>query len=150
MNYPANTATTLMYMGYDADVDFECLASIAGEAVTLNWFHADAKPDVSAVTSSELPAAKHFAKQAIKAEANRRILATMPDWKQRNLTARSVEIVSAIVDGTATQADHDELAELKAQKADVDAVRTASDAAEAEVDALTTVADVEAYDVRGW
>lgn len=36
----------------------------------------------------------------VKAEANRRIIAVCPDWKQRNLTAQAVLLAKQVADGT--------------------------------------------------
>lgn len=116
----------------------------------LKWGEPESQPTQAEIDAAHLPAAKHFAKQTIKAEANRRILATMPDWKQRNLLARANELIRKEVKGTATAEESAELDALETAKWQVDTVRAASDAAEAAVDALTTVADVEAYDVTGW
>lgn len=74
-------------------------------------------------------------KAAIKAEAGRRILERAPEWKQRNVLARSVELRN-IKDGRALASD--EQAELDAAQAlwdSIKAIRAHSDQLEAEVDA---------------
>jgi hypothetical protein len=68
----------------------------------------------------------------VKAEAGRRILQIAPDWKQRNLTARGVELVLALVKNKPWTAE--EAAEAQAIQAVWDrikAVRAASDGLEA-------------------
>lgn len=108
------------------------------------------QPTAQALSDAALDAKKSTTKQAIKDEASRRILAGIPDWKQRNLLARANELIRKEIKGTATVEESAELDALEAQKAGLDSVRAASDAAEAEVDALTTVEDIDAYDVTGW
>lgn len=68
---------------------------------------------------------------AVKAEANRRILAILPEWKQRNYTARAVEKVAA------GEVGDDEWNAMQAAWQQIKAVRVASDAIEAEINALT-------------
>lgn len=66
----------------------------------------------------------------VKAEAARRILAIIPEWKQRNLTARAAELAKK---GEAdwTQAEADEWAAGQALWDQVKAIRAKSDAIEA-------------------
>ncbi len=79
---------------------------------------------------------------AAKAEAGRRILEILPDWKQRNLTARAVEIVNAKYDQTATSADLVELSDIAEIFAQVKAIRSASDLIEGDIAAgLVTTTD---------
>lgn len=67
---------------------------------------------------------------AVKAEAQRRIISIIPEWKQRNLTARAAELaIKGAVNWTA-----EEQAEYEAGQAvwdSIKAVRTKSDALEA-------------------
>jgi hypothetical protein len=48
-------------------------------------------------------------KEMIKAEAGRRILARYPDYVQRNMIARSLELVNVKLSGTSTQGDEEAL-----------------------------------------
>lgn len=66
----------------------------------------------------------------IKAEAARRILAILPEWEQRNLTARAVELVKK-GETNWTQAEAAEWAAGEALWSQIKAVRAASDALEA-------------------
>lgn len=66
-----------------------------------------------------------------KAEANRRILAILPEWKQRNYTARAVEKVAA------GEVGDDEWNAMQTAWQQIKAIRVASDAIEAEINALT-------------
>lgn len=67
----------------------------------------------------------------VKDEANRRILAILPDWKQRNYTARAVEKVAA------GEVGDDEWNAMQTAWQRIKAVRVASDAIETEIAALT-------------
>lgn len=71
--------------------------------------------------------------KAIKDEAAKRILAIAPEWKQRNLIARSVEITRAKIDGTATAEEIKEGNAIQAIWDSVKAIRDKSDALEAEI-----------------
>lgn len=83
----------------------------------------------------------------VKHEANRRILAIMPDWKQRNSIARAAELSRKESKGTATPEEITELDQLETTWAGIKAIRSASDSIEAEVAALTTIEAVEQYDI---
>ncbi len=64
----------------------------------------------------------------IKAEAERRILAVLPEWKQRNLTARGVELVLALIKNKGwTAAEAIEAAAIQGQWDKVKAIRARSD-----------------------
>lgn len=76
----------------------------------------------------------------VKAEANRRILDRMPDYKQRNYTARAVEKVAA------GEVGDDEWNTMQTAWGQINAVRTASDAIEAEIRTLSDE-DAGNYDV---
>jgi hypothetical protein len=68
----------------------------------------------------------------VKAEAGRRILARYPGWKQRNMTARAVELTFKVAQSGALSADEGaETAALQAAWDWIKAVRAASDALEA-------------------
>lgn len=69
---------------------------------------------------------------AIKAKAGEIITAVMPDWKQRNMLARSIELVNIANEREYTPAEQTELDELNAFWTWVKLVRAASNAAEAE------------------
>ena len=64
----------------------------------------------------------------IKGEAERRILALLPDWKQRNLNSRGVELVLALVGNRGwTPEEAAEAATIQAQWDRVKAIRARSD-----------------------
>ena len=67
----------------------------------------------------------------IKAAARTVILACYPEWKQANMTARSVELLKMQMTGALSPAEEAEFAELEAAWSWVKQVRARSDAAEA-------------------
>ena len=70
--------------------------------------------------------------EMVKDEAMRRILATVPEWKQRNLTARAAIMAKKVADGgTLTTSEATEWADGESIWNQVDAIRSASDALEA-------------------
>lgn len=78
-------------------------------------------------------------KQLIKNQAASRILAIAPEWKQRNLLARSVELQDVQRQRILTDAEVAENDEIKRVWGQVQAIRTYSDALEAAVDVGETV-----------
>jgi len=91
------------------------------------------RAEVQAVLDAHVPFFGHadIKIAETKAEANRRILAILPEWKQRNYTARAVEKVAA------GEVGDDEWNAMSAAWTAIKAVRVASDAIEAEINALT-------------
>ena len=73
---------------------------------------------------------------AIKDECRRRILLIADEDKQRNLTARGVELTLAVAQGSLSQAGATELADLQALWGRIKALRAASDVKEAALQAL--------------
>lgn len=69
---------------------------------------------------------------AIKMAAGKHIEAHVPDWKQRNLTARSVELVNVSKDRPYTPQEQGEVDAINVVWAWVKQVRATSDAAENE------------------
>ena len=106
-----------------------CPDGEGGKYEDLVWMSSDQdKPSYEEVLSAELPAEKSFRIRGIKSEAMTRIEAVAPAWKQINtaLGFYPSEKSQAIKDS-------------------INAVRSASDAAEAAVNALTTVAEVQGF-----
>lgn len=68
---------------------------------------------------------------AVKAEAARRILSIAPEWRQRNATARGVELVNIRIQREWTAEEQAEADALNGMWAAIKAIRTASDAIEA-------------------
>ena len=91
------------------------------------------RAEVQAVIDAHVPFFGHVASkvQETKAEANRRILAILPEWKQRNYTARAVEKVAS------GEVGDDEWNAMQTAWRQIKAIRIASDAIEAEIYALT-------------
>lgn len=91
-----------------------------------------------------LPQDKAEARDAIKDAARERILALCPEWKQTNLLSRGMELVLRVVGGGAalTDAEKAEITEAMTLWAQIKAIRTASDTAEAAVNTAATPAAV--------
>lgn len=106
-----------------------------GDSVVLSWV-ADSVADRTAALAEW----KNRLIESAKTEANRRILDILPEWKQRNYTARAVEKVASGEVGDAEWNDMD------AAWSAIKALRVASDAVEAEI---TTLSEEQAaqYDV---
>jgi hypothetical protein len=89
---------------------------------------------------------------AVKAEASARILAFMPDWKQRNATAHGLAMVRKVQLGEELTAD--EIAAEDAYQAAwgyISSVRAASNVKEASIAALADLDAAEAFDLAtGW
>lgn len=96
-------------------------------------------------TNAEILAAAKAAKRlAIKTAARQIILARYPEWRQANLTARAVELVSL------GDLSGPEWQQMQAIWGWIKAVRARSDLLEADVAACTTVAAVDAIQLSGW
>ena len=72
----------------------------------------------------------------IKAEANQRIIGALPEWKQRNLIARGVELLDLQIGGQVlTPTEEAERVSIKSAWDQVKNIRNYSDFLESEVDA---------------
>ncbi|MCA8908060.1 MAG: hypothetical protein KDA49_03450 [Rhodospirillaceae bacterium] len=97
--------------------------------------------------------AEHLA--AIRAEAGRRITAVAPDYRQRNVLARSVELLEAAIlrggfDGL-TEDEQTEATAARAMWARINPIRQHSDVLEALAAAAPDAATLAAIDVSvGW
>lgn len=102
-------------------------------AVTVLGVDESRRTEVQAVIDAHVPFFGHAASkvQETKAEANRRILAILPEWKQRNYTARAVEKVAN------GEVGDDEWNAMQTAWLQIKAIRVASDAIETEIAALT-------------
>ena len=88
-------------------------------------------------------------KAQAKEEAYRRIIDILPEWKQRNYTAKSVELTEKKVDGlTLTEDELNSLAAIKIKWASIQQIRTASDNIEIEVDNISNIEFIEAYGIQ--
>lgn len=91
----------------------------------------------------------------VKLHARERILARYPDWRQANMTARSVELTETLATGGVLTADEQaEVAAMKAAWAWIKSVRVKSGEHEAAINALVDLSDfsgILTYDWRsGW
>lgn len=91
--------------------------------------------------------AKVALKQRIKDEANRRITAEFPEWKQRNMMAEMLDLFDK-EKGNWNQTDIDRVAELQGIWSWIKDVRAQSDSIESEVNGLTEE-QVHSFDVSG-
>lgn len=90
-------------------------------------------PDEATLTAALASAVDAERVAAIKAEANRRILAAYPEWKQRNFTARALELIELRDSGQALTGDEQsELSAIKSVWVNVKALRTYSDQLESD------------------
>ena len=108
---------------------------------------------VRAKTADEIEAMRLSKISKIKAIAERKILAIMPDHKQRNALALGIEMVATHgSDPAGWPADMRAVhSALMGQWASIKAIRAASNTKEAEVAALKTASAVHGYDVTmGW
>lgn len=136
--FVANAAPSYDPATHDAPVRSEVIQ--AGQVVE-TWADPVAK---------SLADAKTALRQEIKAAAYAKIIAIVPEWKQRNLTAQATQLLKK---GAAnwTQDDQDAWDAGDAVWASVKAVRDASDVGEAAVDAASSVADAKtAYSNMEW
>lgn len=86
-----------------------------------------------------------------KAEAQKRIYARLPQWKQANLIARAVELHEKKINGgTFTQGEQDELAAGFALWDKVKAIRAASNLIESEIKASADPSSVEVVNSPRW
>ena len=86
-----------------------------------------------------------------KAEAQRRILAVIPQWKQANLTARGVELNTKVISGgVLTTAEQAELTAGFALWSKAKAIRTASDLIEQDIAASINLATFDVVNSARW
>jgi hypothetical protein len=97
---------------------------VNGEVVAKSQSELNAEAEAAALAEYQLKI------MAIKQEANRRIVAICPEWKQRNLTAQAAQLAKK-GEANWTQAETDAWAAGEALWAQIAAIRVASDAIEA-------------------
>jgi len=74
--------------------------------------------------------------------AMQEILSLYPEWQQRNMTARGVELLEKKLDATLTAAEQTELDNLRSAWEAIKAIRAYSDGLAAQVQAAASVAEV--------
>lgn len=77
----------------------------------------------------------------VKADAYSKIISIVPEWKQRNLTARGVQLLRKMIDDTASAEEIAEANDIETLWGEVKDVRNASDAAETSINAVETHAE---------
>jgi hypothetical protein len=138
-----NLYSTLKAMGFVLDVDF-VLAANADGTTSITWLSSKPRPTDAQIAAAALPAAKAAKKREIKEAARAHILSRYPEWKQTNLLARAVELVSlGALAGS-------EWSQMQAGWAWIQATRARSDLLETDVDNCTTVEAVEQLTIGGW
>lgn len=108
---------------------------------------------VRAKNEGEIAVMKAAKIAAVKREAERRILAIMPEYKQRNNLALGVELVTSHGPDPAQWPEQAQalFAAVTAQWGQIKTIRQASDAKEAAVNALTSPVEINDYDaLAGW
>lgn len=106
-----------------------------------SWNGTDWDVDINAVKLAQCTETKRIAKN--------KIVAIVPEWKQRNRLARTSELLRKEQKGTITQAETDELDTMENEwNSTIKPIRDASDLIEAEINGLLTVEDILAYDVE--
>ena len=116
--------------------------SVAADEVVWAW-------TVRPHTSGELTSLRAGKAAQVKAEAAARILTLFPDWKQRNMTARGVELLAILQERPWTIEEAEESDALKAAWGVVTEIRTASNLIEAAIP--NDAAGIAAFDVMaGW
>jgi hypothetical protein len=114
------------------------------QGALLYWRRPEPQPTDAEIAAAALPAAKAAKRAEIKAAARAHILARYPEWRQANLTARAVELVSL---GEITGP---EWGQMQAIWDWIKDTRSRSDLLEADVDNCTTVEAVEQLTIGGW
>ena len=135
-------AATLMHLGFSPD-DFEAIQDEHGVRLS-RWLSDKPRPTDAEIAAAALPAAQAAKRAAIKTAARQTILARYPEWRQANLTARAVELVSL------GQTNSPEGRQIQGIWAWIQSVRARSDLLEADVAACTTVEAVEGIVIGGW
>lgn len=137
-----NIADTLLFLGFVNRVDFEVWQS--GDNTTFRWRSNKPRPTDAEIAAAAPPAAQAAKRLAIKTTARQIILSRYPEWRQANLTARAVELVSL------GETSGPEWQQMQAIWGWIKAVRARSDLLEADVAACTTVEAVEGIVIGGW
>jgi hypothetical protein len=107
---------------------FWCVRGDQRDYANLEWMDQSAKPTEQAMLDDELAAAKSWQIEQTKNEAQSRIYAAYPIWKQANCA-------NGFYDESTTTAI----------KNGIQAIRTAEEAAEVAINALETVVAVQAF-----
>ena len=97
---------------------------------------------IELITNPPLTGFKAEKISSIKSEAQSKIYAIVPAWKQTNLLARSIELRDIKEEREWTAEEITQDAGIKALWAAVKAIRLASDVAEAAVNAAKTVEEI--------
>ena len=133
---------SLVYLGFTPEIDFSVYSD--GRSFDVRWLSDKPRPTDAEIAAAALPAAQAAKRAAIKQAARQVILSRYPEWRQANLTARAVELVSL------NETSGPEWQQMQSIWAWIQAVRARSDLLEADVAACTTVEAVEGIVIGGW
>lgn len=104
---------------------------------------------ISAAQSGDASVLMSRTVNRIKLSARAHILASLPEWKQANATARGLELTRIGMTRALTEPEQAELAGLEYAWAWVKSIRTLSDVAEAELAGMTR-AELDAWTEPSW
>ncbi|MCK5601039.1 hypothetical protein KAR91_04165 [Candidatus Pacearchaeota archaeon] len=137
---------------------YEARPNVGWENNSVNCFNLDTIkeayigddfPTATELDTAWLTCLREEKKAQVKEEAYKRITSILPEWKQRNYTAKSVELTEKKVDGlTLTEDELNSLAAIKIKWASIQQIRTASDNIEIEVDNISNIEFIEAYGIQ--
>lgn len=140
-----NLALTLTQMFPGIDLTRDCILQDDGHGPYIAaWRRPEPRPTDAEIAAAALPAAQAAKRAAIKQAARQVILSRYPEWRQANLTARAVELVSL------AETSGPEWQQMQSIWAWIKDVRARSDLLEADVAACATVEAVEGIVIGGW
>ena len=105
-------------------------------------------PSLGELDTAWLACLQEEKKTQAKEEAYKRIIAILPEWKQRNYTAKGLELTEKKADGIAlSETELGILDAIKTIWSLIEQVRTASDNIEAELGNIGDIQEIEAYEI---
>ena len=120
-------------------------------STVVGWPSDVPKPTVAELEVAVITVIRVIKIAECKAEAQRRIYAILPQWKQANLTARGVELnAKMLTGGTLTQAEKDERTAGFALWEKVKAIRAASNLIEQDILASADPANFDVANSPRW
>jgi len=143
----------------DVEDDFELLDKSEGQGVSISFWDVDGVTEPTDEQLSNITEEESLIEgiiPQIKTEANKRIVAAYPEWKQRNHMAAVVDIQNkeliALKANTTYTLSADELAIVaaaQAAKTEIFNIRAKSDELEASLDTMTQE-QLEAFDATNY
>jgi len=100
------------------------------------------------IDNLEIADAKKIKIAEIKQAAQSVILATYPEWKQRNYTGRGMDILAKIVEGGTLTADETaDRQQIENMGAWIFSIRSQSDSMEADIESFNNLSTIKAYSI---